>query len=79
MVHWLLLVVVVGGVGAAVLGGLIWSGKKLLEFYKEDYADTQSLAAFLITLAVAVFFAEPIRRYGLTLIRSSQKKRLQGL
>lgn len=63
VVHWLLLVVVVGGVGAAVLGGLIWSGKKLLEFYKEDYADTQSLAAFLITLAVAVFFAEPIRKF----------------
>lgn len=61
VVHWLLLVVVVGGIGAAVLGGLIWGGKKLLDFYIKDYADTQSLAAFLISLAVAVFFAEPIR------------------
>ncbi len=29
-VHWLLLIVVVGGIGAAVLGGLIWGSKKLL-------------------------------------------------
>lgn len=61
VVHWLLLVVVVGGIGAAVLGGLIWGGKKLLDFYMKDYADTQSLAAFLISLAVFVFFSEPIR------------------
>ncbi len=63
VVHWLLLVVVVGGIGAAVLGGLLWGGKKLLDFYTKDYADTQSLTAFLISLAVAVFFAEPIRKY----------------
>lgn len=62
-VHWLLLIIVVGGIGVAVLGGLIWGGKKLLDFYKENYADTQSLAVFLISLAVAVFFAEPIREY----------------
>lgn len=61
VVHWLLLVVVVGGIGAAVLGGLIWGGKKLLDFYMKDYADTQSLAAFLISLAVSVFFVNPIR------------------
>ena len=27
----------------------------------EDYADTMSLAVFLISLAVSVYFAEPIR------------------
>ena len=63
VVHWLLLVVVVGGIGAAVLGGLIWGGKKLLDFYKNGYADTQSFAAFLISFAVVVFFAERIRAY----------------
>ena len=30
-------------------------------FYTEDYADTMSLAVFLISLAVSVYFAEPIR------------------
>lgn len=63
VVHWLLLVVVVGGIGAAVLGGLLWGVKKLLDFYKENYADTQSLVVFIISLAVVVFFAEPIREY----------------
>ncbi len=29
--------------------------------YTKDYADAQRLAAFLISLAVAVFFADPIR------------------
>ena len=32
-----------------------------LKFYTEDYADTMSLAVFLISLAVSVYFAEPIR------------------
>ena len=31
------------------------------EFYTEDYADTMSLAVFLISLAVSVNFAELIR------------------
>jgi hypothetical protein len=33
----------------------------VFEFYTEDYADTMSLAVFLISLAVSVYFAEPIR------------------
>lgn len=63
VVHWLLLVVVVGGIGAALVAALLWVGKKVLDFYTEDYADIESLAAFLISLAIAVFFAEPIREY----------------
>ena len=61
MVHWLLLILVVGGIAVAVGVGLFWGIKILLDFYKEDYADIGSLAAALITLAVVVFFAEPIR------------------
>ena len=34
---------------------------KVFEFYTEDYADTMSLAVFLISLAVSVYFAELIR------------------
>lgn len=60
-VHWLLPVLVVGGIAAAVGVGLFWGIKLLLDFYKADYADIGSLAAALIALAVAVFFAEPIR------------------
>ena len=41
---------------------LIFLGaSKVFEFYTEDYADTMSLAVFLISLAVSVYFAEPIR------------------
>lgn len=61
VVHWLLLILVVGGIAAAVGVGLFWGIKILLDFYKADYADIGSLAAALIALAVAVFFAEPIR------------------
>lgn len=61
VVHWLLLVLVVGGIAAAVGVGLFWGIKIFLNFYKVDYADIGSLAAALIALAVAVFFAEPIR------------------
>ena len=39
----------------------IFEAKAMFEFYTEDYADTMSLAVFLISLAVSVYFAEPIR------------------
>ena len=61
IVHYLLLIVFVGGIGIGV-GFLIFLGaSKVFEFYTEDYADTMSLAVFLISLAVSVYFAEPIR------------------
>ena len=53
--------VFVGGIAIGV-GFLIFLGaSKVFEFYTEDYADTMSLAVFLISLAVSVYFAEPIR------------------
>ncbi|MEJ8794615.1 hypothetical protein DW677_17455 [Clostridium sp. AM25-23AC] len=59
--HYLLLIVFVGGIAIGV-GFLIFLGaSKVFEFYTEDYADTMSLAVFLISLAVSVYFAEPIR------------------
>ena len=61
IVHYLLLIVFVGGIASGV-GFLIFLGaSKVFEFYTEDYADTMSLAVFLISLAVSVYFAEPIR------------------
>lgn len=63
IVHWLLLIVVVGGIGVALGGALFWAVVKVVDFYKDGYADVQSLAAFLISLAVVVFFAEPIRAF----------------
>ena len=41
--------------------GIFLGASKVFEFYTEDYADTMSLAVFLISLAVSVYFAEPIR------------------
>lgn len=61
IVHYLLLIVFVGGIAIGV-GFLIFLGaSKVFEFYTEDYADTMSLAVFLISIAVSVYFAEPIR------------------
>lgn len=61
IVHYLLLIVFVGGIAIGV-GFLIFLGaSKVFEFYTEDYADTMSLAVFLISLAVSVYFAELIR------------------
>ncbi len=61
IVHYLLLIVFVGCIGIGV-GVLIFLGaSKVFEFYTDDYADTLSLAVFLISLAVSVYFAEPIR------------------
>ena len=55
------IIVFVGGIAIGV-GFLIFLGaSKVFEFYTEDYADTMSLAVFLISLAVSVYFAEPIR------------------
>lgn len=52
--HYLLLIVFVGGIAIGV-GFLIFLGaSKVFEFYTEDYADTMSLAVFLISLAVSV-------------------------
>lgn len=61
IVHYLFLVVFVGGIAIGV-GLIIFRGtRKVFEFYTKDYADTMSLAVFLTSLAVSVFFAEPIR------------------
>ena len=40
---------------------LIKELKKLYKAYKDNYADVKSLTEVLISLAVAVYFAEPIR------------------
>ena len=61
IVHYLLLIVFVGGIGIGV-GVLIFLGAiKVFEFYTDDYVDTLSLAVFMVSLAVSVYFAEPIR------------------
>lgn len=47
--------------GKESLEHIFLGASKVFEFYTEDYADTMSLAVFLISLAVSVYFAEPIR------------------
>lgn len=61
IVHYLLLIVFVGGIGIGVVMLIFLGASKVFEFYTDDYADTLSLAVFLISLAVSVYFAEPIR------------------
>lgn len=61
IVHWLLVIVVVivvvGGIGFVI----IWTMDKLITYYKSDLADNISLVVVLVTMAIEVFFAEPIR------------------
>ena len=61
IVHWLVLIAVVVLVGGGAVVLLLIGGAKVYTFYAEDYADTTSLAVALASLAVSVFFAEPIR------------------
>lgn len=61
IVHWLIVIAVALVAGGGVVVLLFIGVSKAYEFYKEDYADTLSLAVALISLAVVVFFAEPIR------------------
>ena len=61
IVHWLLWIVVAVGLGvlcAVVVFGL---GYMWFLWFKDEQADLASLAVFLISLAVLIFFAEPIR------------------
>lgn len=61
IVHWIILIAVILLVGGGSVVLLLIGGAKVYTFYAEDYADTTSLAVALASLAVSVFFAEPIR------------------
>lgn len=60
-VHWVILIAVVLLVGGGAVFLLFLAGNYAYVHYKDGYSDTISLAVILISLAVAVFFAEPIR------------------
>lgn len=61
IVHWLLailtVVIIAGGLGVLIA----FVGSKLFTYYKSDLADNISLVVVLVTMAIEVFFAEPIR------------------
>jgi hypothetical protein len=70
ILHWVILVLVVGVALAVVAGGLIWLVSVVVEFYRyagdgydrgTSFADNITLAELLVSLAALVFFAEPIR------------------
>lgn len=61
IVHWLLWLVVVGGVGIGATVLLFIGLAKVVGFYAEDYADNLSLGVALVSLAASIFFAEEIR------------------
>lgn len=70
ILRWVILVLVVGLALAAVAGGLIWLLPIVVDFYRyagvgfdqeKSFADNITLAELLVSLAVLVFFAEPIR------------------
>lgn len=70
ILHWVILVVIVGFALAVFAGGLLWLVTHIVEFYRYagdgydngySFADNITLAELLISLAALVFFAEPIR------------------
>lgn len=61
IIHWLIQIILVAGVAVGVGFLLFIGGEKLYSGYKEHFADQISLAELLISFAVVVFFAEPIR------------------
>lgn len=61
IVHWLIQIILVAGVAVGAGFLLFFGGKKLYSGYQEHFADQISLAVLLISLAVVVFFAEPVR------------------
>ena len=61
IVHWLILIAVVVLVGGGAILLLFIGVEWVYQNYKSDYADTTSLAVALASLAISVFFAEPIR------------------
>ena len=70
ILHWVILVIIVGVALAVVAGGLIWLVSVVVEFYRyagdgydrgTSFADNITLAELLVSLAALVFFAEPIR------------------
>jgi hypothetical protein len=59
IVHWLLLIIVVGGIGIGAVVLLFIGISKVAEFYSNnDFLDGITLAVALISLAVCVFFAD---------------------
>ena len=61
IVHWFVLIAVVVLVGGGAILLLFIGVEWVYQNYKSDYADTTSLAVALASLAISVFFAEPIR------------------
>ena len=61
IIHYLLLIALIGGITVVLVFLVIKELKKLYKAYKDNYADVKSLTEVLISLAVAVYFAEPIR------------------
>lgn len=61
IVHWLLLIVVVGGIGIGAVVLLFIGFGKVAEFYADnEFLDGITLAVALISLAIIVFFADVI-------------------
>lgn len=60
-IRYMLLFSVTGGIIVGLVFLLIKEFKKLYKAYRDNYADVKSLTEVLISLAVSIYFAEPIR------------------
>lgn len=62
VVHWLLLIIVLGVVSLVLLGAISYVIHWVCAFYSENrYADTPSLAVLLVSMAIVVYFGDAIR------------------
>lgn len=61
IIHYMLLFAITGGIIIGLSFLLIKELKKLYKAYRDNFADVKSLTEIIISLAVSVYFAEPIR------------------
>jgi hypothetical protein len=61
IIHWILLILVLILVGGALICVILFGMSKIIKFYIEQYADSTSLAVFLISIATTVWFGDKIR------------------
>ncbi len=61
IIHWLLYIIFLGIVGGGTVTLVAYGCYKLTNYYKKHLLDWKSIGVILVSLALIVFFAEPIR------------------
>ena len=61
IVRWIIIIVSVVIIASGIGSLLFLTGRKVYKVYRKNFADLISLAVFLVSFAIAVYFAKPIK------------------